>query len=52
MIVRQSEVNICLYAGCCVYDNRAELKRKEKNGSMKRCLNKLVPKILIIAEAL
>jgi hypothetical protein len=32
--------------------SRAELKRKEKNGSMKRCLNKLVPKILIIAEAL
>lgn len=32
--------------------SRAELTRKEKNESIKRCLNKLIPGVLIIAESL
>jgi hypothetical protein len=31
---------------------RAELERKRKNESIKRCLNKVAPRMLIVAEAL
>lgn len=31
---------------------RAELTRKEKNEGIKRCLNKMVPRMLIISESL